>query len=277
MTFDEFVTKYNGQAVETEDPTNLNQCMDLAFAWCDAIGVPRETIRHLNSFEVWTKPLDITLQYFDYIPNTPHGVPAQGDIVVFDQRVGPYGHVAIASGKGDPNWFTGFSQNWSGVASAQMVEYRYDGVCGWLHKKQTIAGSESSDAFLQVCTKLQVSPDLQSALTKINELLAGTSSASSSGQVSLQLNKEQVAQLSSGFSWLMTRVSPTVTSKQLQTILNFLKGKKTIIVGALMITIGLVQGDSFWVLQGLGIIGLRIAVLGSSSNGTVQTNSSLTQ
>ena len=43
-------------------------------------------------------------------------------------------------------------------------------------------------------------------------------------------------------------------------IISFLVGKKTYIVGALMIALGLLQGDNQMVLTGLGFITLRIAV-----------------
>ena len=43
-------------------------------------------------------------------------------------------------------------------------------------------------------------------------------------------------------------------------IICFLKGKKTYIVGALMIALGLIQGDSEMVLQGFGFVFLRNGV-----------------
>jgi hypothetical protein len=43
-------------------------------------------------------------------------------------------------------------------------------------------------------------------------------------------------------------------------ILSFLKGKKTYIVGALMIALGLLQGDSELIMQGFGFIFLRNGV-----------------
>lgn len=43
-------------------------------------------------------------------------------------------------------------------------------------------------------------------------------------------------------------------------ILNFLKGKKTYIVGLLMMALGLLQGDTVLMLEGLGLITLRAGV-----------------
>lgn len=41
---------------------------------------------------------------------------------------------------------------------------------------------------------------------------------------------------------------------------ELLKGKKTFIVGALMIVLGLLNGDNKQVLDGIGFITLRLAV-----------------
>lgn len=43
----------------------------------------------------------------------------------------------------------------------------------------------------------------------------------------------------------------------MNTIIQFFRGKKTYIVGALMIALGLLQGDNEMTLQGLGFITLR--------------------
>ena len=44
--------------------------------------------------------------------------------------------------------------------------------------------------------------------------------------------------------------------------MNFLKGKKTYIVGLLMIALGLLTADNPLVLEGLGLITLRAGVAG---------------
>ena len=135
--FNQFFQTYNGKPVEMEDPNALDQCFDLAFAWVDWINVPRETIRHPNAYQIWTEPQDITLQYFDYIPNTPNGCPKIGDIIIFNQGVGSAGHVCISNGVGDANGFTSFDQNWSGAQFAKLVTHVYTNVYGWLRVKET--------------------------------------------------------------------------------------------------------------------------------------------
>src|SRR4030042_82719 len=74
--------------VEVNDPTNAYQCMDLAYAFCDFISIPRDTIRHLFAYQVYTEPNDLTIKYFEMIPNTSNGVPQCGDLVVFSKDIG---------------------------------------------------------------------------------------------------------------------------------------------------------------------------------------------
>ena len=44
------------------------------------------------------------------------------------------------------------------------------------------------------------------------------------------------------------------------TIIDFLKGKKAYIVGVLMITLGLLQGNNQLILEGLGVMTLRAGI-----------------
>jgi len=46
----------------------------------------------------------------------------------------------------------------------------------------------------------------------------------------------------------------------METIIEVLRGKKTYIVGGLMVALGLIQGDQEMVMQGLGFIFLRQGV-----------------
>lgn len=131
--FDQFFTKYNGKPVEVEDPTNIYQCFDLAFAWVDFLNIPRTSIRHLYAYEIFTKPNVDTPKYFQTIKNTPTGVPQVGDLVIFDTTVGIAGHVCISNGTGDTKTFISFDQNWAGVKKAVTVTHKnYNGVLGWL-------------------------------------------------------------------------------------------------------------------------------------------------
>jgi hypothetical protein len=43
-------------------------------------------------------------------------------------------------------------------------------------------------------------------------------------------------------------------------VIKFLEGKKTFIIAALMVVLGLLQGNNDMILQGLGLVGLRLAI-----------------
>jgi hypothetical protein len=133
--FEQFFAKYNGENVEAEDPSNLNQCMDLAFSWCDFIGIPRSSIRHLYAYQIFTQPTPETKQYWKLISNTPDGIPQVGDLVIFGTKVGIAGHVCISNGVGDAKTFQSLDQNWGTTPSqkkTQIVTHNYTGCLGWL-------------------------------------------------------------------------------------------------------------------------------------------------
>lgn len=130
-----FIKQNYGKSIEAEDPSNLYQCMDAAFAWCDFLKIPRETIRHLHAFEVYAYPSVVTRQYFDLIPNGPTNSPEAGSLVVFDKTVGLSGHICIATGWGDSWSFLSFDQNWIGKQVLWPVDHNYRGVMGWLRPK----------------------------------------------------------------------------------------------------------------------------------------------
>ena len=129
--FNSFFQTWNGKPCEVSDPSNLNQCFDLAFAWCDALSVPRTAIGHLYASQIWTNPNDATIKYFEMIPNTPLGIPQVGDIVVF--KGGTAGHVSISTGVGDTNTLQTFDQNWGAtVGHCGLITHVYDNVLGFL-------------------------------------------------------------------------------------------------------------------------------------------------
>lgn len=158
----ELISTWQGKSLEVSDPTNYAQCMDLAFAWCDKIGVSRDAIHHLYAYQVFTMPSDVTLQYFNFIPNTPNGVPPAGALVVFGTSVGPAGHICIATDKCTSNTLVSFDQNWdtkhfnAGTNSngelipiCRIVTHTYDGVLGWLVLK-------SPPPVLEITDKTQI-------------------------------------------------------------------------------------------------------------------------
>jgi hypothetical protein len=153
-TFDQFYSENNNRSVEIADPTAKDQCMDLIFAWCLALGIPISAVGHQYAYQVWSNPTNETRKYFDLIQNGPDNVAVKGDILVFKQVVGiPIGHVSIETGKSDMMNAVTFDQNWDTVnynhgvdpKTGLLIPYcrtvihsNYYGVVGWLHPKNII-------------------------------------------------------------------------------------------------------------------------------------------
>lgn len=133
--FKDFLEQFNGQGVEVVDASNRNQCFDLAVAWLDWLDLPR-TFNHLYAYSIYQSPTDGTKEAFELIPNTPDGVPLEGDVVVWGKSYnGTAGHVGIATGEGNLDTFKAFEQNDPTGSVSHVKEYTYDHVLGWLRPK----------------------------------------------------------------------------------------------------------------------------------------------
>ena len=132
--FNQWMEQVDGKVIEAEDASNYAQCFDLAFNWCDFLEIPRDTIRHLYAYQIFTNPNSDTSQYWNMIVNTLTGIPQIGDLVIWGTIVGPAGHVAIFK-EGDTLSFRSEDQNWAGLQKAKLINHTYNGVLGWLHPK----------------------------------------------------------------------------------------------------------------------------------------------
>lgn len=135
---DDFVATNNGYPLEVEDPSNRDQCMDLAFGWCEVIGIPHSATRHLYAYEVFTKPTDITYEYFDVVAYQPGMVAPTGSLVVWKPRgrfTGIAGHIDLALSGSSSTQFRAFDQNWASHDYCEILVHPYDDVLGWLIPK----------------------------------------------------------------------------------------------------------------------------------------------
>jgi hypothetical protein len=131
MTFQELLEVYNGQYIEIAGTDARNQCVDLANAYI-------KYVLRLPIIE-WTNAKDFPSKAgpdYEYILNTPTGVPVEGDLVVWGGN--KWGHIAIFI-EGNDKRFTSFDENWSvGSSYCCVVEHNYNSplpVIGWLHPK----------------------------------------------------------------------------------------------------------------------------------------------
>lgn len=124
MTFQEFLEKNNGRYVEVAGSANAkNQCVDLVNAYLrDVLGQP--TVEWTNAIDFPSK-----LKTWEWILNTPTGLPSEGDLIIFN---GVVGHISIFI-EGDTNSFRSFDQNYPIGSPCHVQNHNYKNVKGWLH------------------------------------------------------------------------------------------------------------------------------------------------
>jgi len=139
-TLTDFINKWSGKPCEVTDPSNKNQCFDLAVAWTDALGIPR-VFPFLYAYQIYANFGPEQAKYFTRIENGLFNSPGAGDVVVLKPGYnGGAGHVVVATG--NSNWwgFEAFSQNdpLGSYCYVRWYNFGYmqnSGVYGWLHPK----------------------------------------------------------------------------------------------------------------------------------------------
>jgi len=178
MTFQQFLTKWNGKYCEVAGSSNAqNQCVDLANAYIrDVLGLP---------IIEWTNAIDFPSKAganYDYILNTPDGVPKEGDLVIWGGTTA--GHIAVFV-EGDANTFRSFDQNYPVGSPCHVQGHTYANVLGWLHCK--VANSQNLEEeltkvreerdrnwnyFVAVCDALGVGANKDLAVEEAKKLVA---------------------------------------------------------------------------------------------------------
>ncbi len=143
MTLQEFKDKYLGKQVEYHSygAGAYNQCVDLINAYINQC-LDNNTKDYTEIIGVNAKDFDTNYdkEDFDWIANTPTGIPLRGDIMVWNGNVGGgAGHVAIFE-SGDANAFKSLDQNWSQVERVTEENHNYNNVDGWLRPKNQLQG-----------------------------------------------------------------------------------------------------------------------------------------
>lgn len=104
------------------------QCVDLANAYIrDVLNLP--IIEWTNAQDFPKKAGD----NYEYIENTPEGVPEEGDLVIFSSPDG-VGHISIFI-EGTTGSFRSFDQNYPTESPCHVQGHYYKNVIGWLHPK----------------------------------------------------------------------------------------------------------------------------------------------
>lgn len=135
MKLTDFQSKFLGKQVEFHSfgNTAFNQCVDLVNAYINYV-LDCNTKDYTEI--IGTNASDFVTKYdkedFTYIANTPKGVPQNGDIIVWNNKVGGgAGHVAIVL-EANVKTFKSLDQNWSKREVVTEETHNYTNVLGWL-------------------------------------------------------------------------------------------------------------------------------------------------
>ena len=128
MTVSEFINKYNGKGIDFDGYYGF-QCMDLVEQYNkEVVSAPR---LGGNAIDVWT---NYPKAFYDKVVNSPSNIPLKGDVVIWNQGVGQFGHIGVFYA-GDVYKFQSFDQNWPISSICHVQPHNYNNVLGWLHPK----------------------------------------------------------------------------------------------------------------------------------------------
>lgn len=135
MTHEDFKKKYLNTFVDF-DKRYGNQCVDLARQYIkDVLNLkqPAGVGGAKEMFDNFEKDKNLTSQFIK-IKNNPLLIPKQGDIVIWNGKYGPYGHIAIIDNASLMS-FVAISQNDPANSKVTLKKYSYNCVSGFLRKK----------------------------------------------------------------------------------------------------------------------------------------------
>lgn len=137
MTFDEWVKKYSGKAIDY-DGTYGVQCVDLVKHYVkNVLGISPQSIG--NAIEYYNKRNKVAYlkDNFSWHKNTPDFIPKKGDICVFTSKSGN-GHVSVATGEGTTSYFYSYDQNYPKSQHEPMtkIKHSYKSLLGVLRPKK---------------------------------------------------------------------------------------------------------------------------------------------
>jgi len=127
---DQFFGKYDQKYIDFDGFYGF-QCMDLYRQYVqECLGFPQSP-PVASAKDVWNTYLT---EYFDRIDNTIEAIPIKGDIIIWGEGAGTYGHIAVCK-DGIQTEFTSFDQNWPVNSPCHFQKHNYNYVLGWLRAK----------------------------------------------------------------------------------------------------------------------------------------------
>jgi len=128
MTLDEFINQYDQIGIDF-DGRYGQQCMDLFHYYeMEVWNVDRLKVLRASSAYNAFKKGHKDYKKFIYKKGM---VPEPGDVIFWDDTLGPYGHVAIFITGGEHS-FISFDQNYPIGSKSHQQQHNYKSVAGWL-------------------------------------------------------------------------------------------------------------------------------------------------
>ncbi len=138
LSLSAFVAAVEGKCVGCSGFTCDGQCVTLACLWADnlGLGTPCGSCGAPDRCDAicWAGG---SYAGWQWIANTPAGVPSPGDLIVFRtgcDGIGASGHISIFL-SGNISSFVSLDQNWNGQF-CQQITHNYACVLGWQHPTQ---------------------------------------------------------------------------------------------------------------------------------------------
>lgn len=187
MNIDQFLKQYENKSWDFDGAYGA-QCFDLfQFYNRDVVGAPFVTGG--SAKDIWnTYPR----AFYEQIPNGATNYPKKGDVMIWGDKYGVYGHVAICSEDGNPQTdsFTVLSQNDPiGVPSIYKTYTNWKGVLGWIRPKPPVEDP------LQAC--LRQHADLVTQVDNLKRTLALTEQDNKTKQAMIDDLKSNLSACSS--------------------------------------------------------------------------------
>lgn len=135
MTFKEFVKKYENKSIDF-DGSYGNQCMDLFNQYLKEVYGIENPIKEFpvaSAYQLFEKAKNKT--NFQTQLNGPNDIPKEGDIIIWNQGVGPHGHVGLYV-DGDVMKLRVFEQNWNNVQKCVINNHTYNHITGWFRLRK---------------------------------------------------------------------------------------------------------------------------------------------
>jgi hypothetical protein len=197
ISFDDFINKHLGNKLDF-DGWYGGQCTDLyRFYVKEVLGFPQSPGVG-GATEIWDTA---DPKYYDFIENTPNAIPKQGDIVIWDRRVGSgFGHVAIFL-EGDVNSFVSLDQNFPTLNKVTKTKHDYKAVKGWLRPKVQITQEPMEKELKELLDYYKVK-DIPELKRMVDEQLTFLESARKG-------NKELKDKYDSFILWVVNELKPS--------------------------------------------------------------------